>query len=45
MKHNKKKIRTKKLKYKINVCYNRKFLFKFYFLNPDIKIEKWLFVN
>lgn len=39
------KLKKKKLKYKINVFYNKKFLFKFYFLNPNVKVEGWLFAR
>lgn len=38
-----KKIKNRNFKYKVNIIYNRKYLFKFIFNSAKIKIEKWLF--
>lgn len=29
--------------YKSNIIYNRKYLFKFCFFKPKVKIETWIF--
>lgn len=36
-------MRKKKLlkKYKVNIVYNNKYLFKFFFIKPGVKLEYW----